>query len=433
MARILAYTPPATGHVFPLVPGLLALRDRGHHVHVRTSPRVVDVLRRSGLDASPAAPAVAESTADTGSTEGSGQLATGLADVLRHGAAEAADLDAAVDAVRPDVLLVDGMAFGAAVRAEAGGLPWALTMPSLLPLREPGIPPYSLGLPPARTPLGRLRDAVLWPVVERAFGKALLPVVNALRRDAGLAAFTSPLDAYRSPDLVIAMTGEPIEYPRRHLPDNVRLVGFQPWDPPSATPDYLAEAGDPWILVTCSTDYQHDESLAAVVATALAGEPYRVLITLADSYDRIDLSAAAPNIVVERFVPHAAALHHAAAVVTHSGMGIVGKATRAGVPIVAVPFGRDQPEIARRVVEAGTGVRVQAHRMTPERIRSAVRRAVSLQPRSAEVAAALAGTDPVADFADAVLELTGPADHSDGTDSDASDCDRTGRCREQLI
>ena len=32
MARILAFTSPATGHVFPLVPGLLALRERGHEV-----------------------------------------------------------------------------------------------------------------------------------------------------------------------------------------------------------------------------------------------------------------------------------------------------------------------------------------------------------------------------------------------------------------
>ena len=47
-----------------------------------------------------------------------------------------------------------------------------------------------------------------------------------------------------------------------------------------------------------------------------------------------------------RFVPHGAVLPRAAAVVTHAGMGIVGKAAYAGVPIVAVPFGRDQPEIA---------------------------------------------------------------------------------------
>ena len=43
--------------------------------------------------------------------------------------------------------------------------------------------------------------------------------------------------------------------------------------------------------------------------------------------------------VATRFVSHAAVLPRAAAVVTHAGMGIVGKATYAGVPIVAVPSG----------------------------------------------------------------------------------------------
>ena len=34
MARFLAYTSPATGHLFPLVPGLLELIERGHEVRL---------------------------------------------------------------------------------------------------------------------------------------------------------------------------------------------------------------------------------------------------------------------------------------------------------------------------------------------------------------------------------------------------------------
>jgi UDP:flavonoid glycosyltransferase YjiC (YdhE family) len=108
---------------------------------------------------------------------------------------------------------------------------------------------------------------------------------------------------------------------------------------------------------------------------------------------------------VTRFVPHAPVLQRAAAVVTHSGMGIVGKATRAGVPIVAVPYGRDQPEIARRVSEAGIGVRVPAAELTPERLRSAVRQAIALRPRTA-AAVDQQPRHPEQSFADAVLELS---------------------------
>ena len=57
MARILAYTTPATGHVYPLVPGLLALRERGHDVRLIGSAEHVDELRAAGLDARGGRPA----------------------------------------------------------------------------------------------------------------------------------------------------------------------------------------------------------------------------------------------------------------------------------------------------------------------------------------------------------------------------------------
>jgi len=102
---------------------------------------------------------------------------------------------------------------------------------------------------------------------------------------------------------------------------------------------------------------------------------------------------------VERFVPHGPVLARAAAVVCHSGMGIVQKAVAAGVPIAAVPFGRDQPEVARRVVEAGAGVRLRTKDLTPERLRATVREALAMRPVPR-------GTGGAARFADAVEELT---------------------------
>ena len=127
----------------------------------------------------------------------------------------------------------------------------------------------------------------------------------------------------------------------------MRFTGAQLWDPPAdRDPAWLDEPGDPWVLVTTSTEYQADEQLARVAVEALRDEPVRVLLTLADAYDAARI-APAGNVRVERFVPHGPVLERAAAVVCHSGMGIVQKAIAAGVPIAAVPFGRDQPEVAR--------------------------------------------------------------------------------------
>jgi UDP:flavonoid glycosyltransferase YjiC (YdhE family) len=331
-------------------------------------------------------------------------LKAGQRDLVNRGRFDGPDLDSAVADFRPDVLLVDCMAYGAQIRAQVSGLPWAMTLPSLLPLREKGIPPYGLGLAPKSGLVGSVRDAALWPVMEKVFGKAMLPGINELRAAAGLSALASPLDLYLQPDAVLCLTGAPLEYPRSQLPASVHVVGFQPWDPPATAPDFIDEPGDPWVLVTCSTDYQGDESLARTAVEALRDQPFRVLLTLADAYEKTELPDAA-NITTVKFVPHGPIMDKLAAVVTHAGMGIVGKATHAGVPIVAVPFGRDQPEIARRITEAGVGVSIPAKKLTADKLRDAVHAAMALGPRAREVARGLADLTPAVAFADAACRL----------------------------
>ena len=156
--------------------------------------------------------------------------------------------------------------------------------------------------------------------------------------------------------------------------------------------------------MTCSTDYQADEKLALTAVEALRDEPVRVVLTLADAYDTVTL-APAPNVRVERFVPHGPVLERAAAVVCHSGMGIVQKAMAAGVPIAAVPFGRDQPEVARRVLEAGAGVQLRTKHLTPERLRATVREAIAMRPQAEAAGKRLRTAGGGARFADAAEEL----------------------------
>ena len=79
-------------------------------------------------------------------------------------------------------------------------------------------------------------------------------------------------------------------------------------------------------------------------------------------------------------------------------MGIVQKSLAAGVPVVAVPFGRDQPEVGRRIAESGTGVLVNKKDLSASRIRSAMREALTMRP------AAVSSGGP-AQFADAVEEM----------------------------
>jgi UDP:flavonoid glycosyltransferase YjiC (YdhE family) len=70
------------------------------------------------------------------------------------------------------------------------------------------------------------------------------------------------------------------------------------------------------------------------------------------------LGAPPPNVHVEQWVPQAAVLAHASAVVCHGGSGTTLGALAAGIPLVVVPLFADQPENARRVAEVGAGIAV---------------------------------------------------------------------------
>jgi MGT family glycosyltransferase len=405
MTTFLAYTSPAAGHLFPLVPGLLELRRRGHDVHVRTDPALVAGLRRAGLAAEPVDPRIA--AIRPGGVDGRNGLRAGYRALLERGALDGPDLERALAETGADALVVDTLAYGAGITAERSGLPWALTMPSLLPLPGAGIPPYGLGLRPARGPLGALRDRIGWALVERAYGRALLPRLNELRVGAGLASLPSPIDVFDAPDRVLVLTGAPLEYPRSDLPPNVSFLGATSWDPPDPVPGgpaYFDDEGDPWVLVTCSTDYQGDEALAATAIEALREEPVRVLVTIADAACATRLPSAA-NARIERFVAHGPVLRRAAAVVCHGGMGIVQKALGASVPVVAVPYGRDQPEVGRRLVECGAGRVVPRRRLRADRLRDAVRAAIANRDAAAAAGAELCAGDPAGAFADHCEDL----------------------------
>jgi UDP:flavonoid glycosyltransferase YjiC (YdhE family) len=71
-------------------------------------------------------------------------------------------------------------------------------------------------------------------------------------------------------------------------------------------------------------------------------------------------------------------------------MGSTQRALAAGVPVVVVPWGRDQHESARRVEHSGAGVRLAPKRLTPQRLRASVRAALGRTEAAGQVAAGFA-------------------------------------------
>ncbi|GAB3267535.1 glycosyltransferase [Sinomonas notoginsengisoli] len=420
MSTILAYTSPAMGHLFPMTPVLLELARRGHQVHVRTLASQVGILRGLGLAAEPIDPRIEAITHHDFTVKGPIKALAASVDVfVRRGALDGPDMAAALEDIEPDLAIVDFNAWGATCAATAHGGPWASVCPYTPPMGSRGVPPFGPGLLPMAGPLGRVRDAVVRRLTIGAIEKAFLPSINEVRSQHGLEAAPTTDAFFLGTPLLLVATAEPFEYPRPDWGDNVRLVGALSWEPPAEVPAWVEEPGDPFVLVTTSSEYQADEALARAAVAGLAGEPYRVVVTMPAGV--ADLGPLPANVRVERFVPHSAVLAHAAAVVTHGGMGATQKALNAGVPAVVVPWGRDQLEVAARVAHARAGVRLGKARLTPERLRDAVRRAAAMADGARRVAAGYRAAGGAAAAADAVERLVPvPTLQADQPNSQAS-------------
>jgi len=401
MSRILAYTSPARGHLYPLTPILDELRERGHEVIVRTLESEVPLMRARGFKAEPISPKVAaieprdwQAPNPRKGLQRSVQTFTGRAEF------DAADLSNAIRNEQPDAVVVDINAWGAMAAAEKWGGAWASFCPYPLALRSIGVPPFGPGWAPAKGITGRLRDTVLRPVVMGVLARAMLPPLNDLRAGLGLAPLQRSDSIFSCPPLLIYMTSEPFEYTRPEWPDNIVLVGPCDWEPPGAMPDWFDAIQDPIILVTTSSEFQNDGLLVRTALEAFADQPVHVIATLPSGQPG-EYSVPA-NAHVERYVPHGLVLARTSCAVTHGGMGATQKALAHSVPVCAVPFGRDQFEVARRVESAGAGTRLPARRLTPERLRTRVAEATAMVEGARRVAAGYvkAGGAPAA--ADAI-------------------------------
>jgi MGT family glycosyltransferase len=403
MSRVLAYTSPARGHLFPLTPVLDELRSRGHDVAVRTLSTEIDLMKSRGFAAAPIDPAIeAIEHDDWRERNPQAALRRAVRTFCARAAYDAPDLTGAIEQERPDAVIVDIQSWGAMAAAEAWGGPWAAFCPYPLPLPSSDAPPFGPGLPPARGPVGRLRDRLLRPLVLGAVERTVVSEVNDVRAGLDL----GPVDVtemFTRPPLLLYMTAEPFEYPRRDWPPNVRLVGPCSWDPPAEPPAWLADVERPLVLVTTSSEFQDDGRLVRTALEALADEPLEVVATL-PAQDAAGIEVP-DNARVLPFVPHGALLERAACTITHGGMGATQKAIGRGVPVCVVPFGRDQLEVARRVEVSGAGTRLPARKLTPDRLRAKTRAAMDCRPGAERIAAAFAQAGGPAAAARAVEEL----------------------------
>lgn len=394
-SRILMLGWEGGGNVPPIIGAIRALAARGHDVRFLGDDSMVDEARAAGArtsswrrapnrrDRSPTSCFARDWEAPD---ESGAFLAWARAIFLGPAESYAADVVEAARAEPTDLVIGSDLLFGGMVAAEALRLPHALFAAnvSLAPL--PGHPPFGPGFAPATNEAERMRDREAGAEVEQMFD-GFLPQINAARARFGLPPLPRTLDQFRADRLLLA-TARAFDFPVERLPGHVRYVGpilDQPtWITHAAT---RADDERPLALVSFSTTYQKQEAALVATMQALSSLPLRGVVTLGKALTGLSLQAPA-NVEIWGGASHDDILPRAACVVTHAGHGTTLRALSAGVPLLAMPMGRDQNDNAARIAYHGVGIRLRPDASAAE-IASAIRRLVE-DPSYARNARAMA-------------------------------------------
>ncbi len=331
--RILFATTRGTGHFRPLLPFAHAYREAGHDVLVAGPPAIEPLTAREGLAYRPVGEASAERLAlvqrglDGLAGEERVRAATRELFIGSHARAALPAMLSLVVSFEPDVILRE--------TAEAA---------SLLAAEAHGIPDVRVGL------------ALSTPNEDYWLGLAA-PALDGLRLDLGLEPDPGGERALRSP--VFSQSPPALDDPGREKPVRLRRYRGGGAEPPRPLPDWWGGSSAPLVPVSFGTVVPKDghyPGLYRAAIDAVCGLPVRVLVTVGEHADPAELGALPSSVHVERWVPQAAVMPHAAAMVSHGGAGTTLAALAAGVPMAVLPLFADQPLNARRVAELGAGV-----------------------------------------------------------------------------
>jgi MGT family glycosyltransferase len=330
------------------------------------------------------------------------------------------DVGEAIAQCNPSLVICSMFCLGGMVAAQAAGVPFVVLFPNIYPLPARGMPPFGLGLQPARGLIGRWRDRALNGFIEHQFDGKGLAGLNALRRQHGLAPLARVFDQVRAARSQLVMTSSEFDFTAT-LPAGARYVGPVLDDPLWAQLWSLLppDGRNPLVLVAMSSTFQDQIGSLQRVIDALGTMPVRAVVTTGPAIDGAALKAPA-NVTVMARAPHRDVLEYAALVVTHGGHGTVMKALAAGVPMVLLPHGRDQADNAVRVTARGAGISLKRS-AEPSAIAQAVRRV--LQNASYRAAAQQLGEAVRRDAASDALvrELEGiPSEGDDARRVDAT-------------
>jgi rhamnosyltransferase subunit B len=252
-----------------------------------------------------------------------------------------------------------------------------------------------------------------------AFNRFFSVRLNHFRRRIGLRAIDQPFDRWLV-DLRCAVAFFPdwFLHPAVDAPEQGTMVDFVFFDPsgdgaPLPALDAFLACHDAPLVFTHGTGNGSARTFFDAAADACV-RLCRPAIFLSQFPDAIPPDLP-PNVLHVHYAPLKGLLPYVDGVLHHGGIGTCAQALRAGVPQLVLPFGFDQQQNAARIERLGVGTTLDSARFSAEAIVEAFGRLLgddATAARCRSLQRRFVRPDPLADCANAVLELAGLQDRS---------------------
>lgn len=296
---------------------------------------------------------------------------------------------AAVDAFAPDIMAIDPIAYHGIAIAEARKIPWAAISTTLVMLAPPTF------TCPMFQAYARFADARA--TLFRAHGihhpvranEVVSPWLNVVFTTEELVPKESDDQVFRvGPALPLAATGTEVSFPWERLRADRPLV-------------YVSFGGGDALAFPVETFPKIFGAVREDAAQLVA-----VLHHLVDDPSMAELPA---HVLAVRLAPQVALLKKMSAVVTHGGANTMMECLAAGLPMVVVPIGYEQPLQAHFVARARVGIHLPLADLTTESCHDALEAVLapnsSFRAEAERVAASYAANDGAARAASLLEEL----------------------------
>ncbi len=417
-SRILLATLGSYGDVNPFVGLAVGLKARGYHPVVATSPWYRDYVEGAGVEFAPVRPDIDPTNAElvqrlTDARRGTRFL---IRTLLMEGLRPSHE-DLMAAAVGADLLVSHPITFAAPLVAEELGLRWMSAVLSPVSFFSR----YDLPAVPPAPWLARLQRV---PGVAHAITRSARAVtrgwtrpVAVLRRERGLPRGGHPLfEGQHSPHGVLALFSRVLATARADWPPRVTITGAIPFAANGGealderTAQFLDDGPPPVVFTLGSTAVAAAGSFYSESAAAAKRAGVRAVLVVGEGREDSARELADGTTMVIGRAAFPALLPRAAMVVHPGGAGTLHQALAAGVPMLVVPHGNDQPDNAHHARRLGVARVIYPGRyraLRVARILTSMMNNEDVHARAAAIGAIVSREDGVANACDEIEVVVG--------------------------